>query len=116
MKRLGLACASLLVASSAYAQQPPAPPPFEPYVVTQEQHQSLLEFLYKQVPGQYADPIRNALMQFEQNAQQQKQARAKPVEQPKKEGEVNTSTPPKLAPKAPLPPKSPIPSKLPEKR
>lgn len=64
-----------LTVDIAYAQ-PPAPP-FEPYTVTEQMHQALFDHLYRNVPQIYADPIRQALAQWEQQAQQRKATEAK---------------------------------------
>ena len=77
----------------ANAQQPPQPP-FEPYTITAQEHQAIINFL-GDVPSKYANPILNQLGQLEQQAQQKKSieaAKAKteaekakdtPIEKPK---------------------------------
>jgi hypothetical protein len=47
--------------------------PFEPYTITAQEHQALLNYL-GDVPSKYANPIINQLMQMEQAAQQKKAA------------------------------------------
>jgi hypothetical protein len=59
-----------LLVGSAQAQ---TAPPFEPYTVTAQEHQAILNYL-GDVPSRYAIPIINQLMQMEQQAQQKKTA------------------------------------------
>jgi hypothetical protein len=58
---------AFLFPAVAFAQQPPQAP-FAPYTITEKQHQDMLNYL-GDVPAKYANPIINAFMQWEQQAQ-----------------------------------------------
>ena len=72
MKHYWVAVLFLALIGSAQAQQTPQPS-FEPYTVTAQEHQAMLNYL-GDVPAKYANPIINQLVQMEQAAQQKKVA------------------------------------------
>lgn len=72
--RLILICGLLTLSAAALAQ--PAQPPFEPYTVTEQQHNSIVEYLLN-LPARHANPLLNTITQMEREAQQKKAAEAK---------------------------------------
>lgn len=70
MKTIILAVLLALAAVPSLAQ---TAPPFEPYTVTMQEHQAMLNYL-GDVPAKYANPVINQLIQMEQAAQQKKAA------------------------------------------
>ena len=77
---IGSVTMSLLLLTSASAQQPPQPT-FEPYTVGAQEHQAILNYL-GDVPAKYANPLIGQLMQMEQAAQKKKGELAAPIEKP----------------------------------
>ena len=86
MKKIAFILSIIFISTGrALAQQTPQPQ-FEPYTITAQEHQAILNYL-GDVPAKYANPLINQLGQMEQKAQQKKTAedtKKKAVEPPPK--------------------------------
>lgn len=75
-------CLVLLAATTAFAQQQPAPPPYVPFEISQDDYTKIMTYLGEQ-PAKIAIPLMQALQAMEQKAVAEKAKASVPPATPK---------------------------------